>query len=451
MLRVVADQYDFSVRAGSGWRWFNMATVSSHFLQVVAHHVHAGQRSVSHFRIIFSVFAAMRILRVVSLVQVTASIRNLNLFRELRILVHSLIGAVQSLLWCFCMGFLVLMVFGMLFSEGALAYWMRQDRTTDADTTALMEDFGTLLTASLSLYKSMSGGADWGEIYVSLKPLGGGFSVLYLIFITFAFIALLNVATAVFVESTMRRSHSDREMMVQSELNDKREFMDSVRKIFAEFDTDGEGITKDSLQKHLEDPNIGAYFAKLGVDVDHFEKLYNLLDRDQSGFIDLEEFTFGCVRLRGEAKCLDIEDLRISIKSACETFRHGLEGLDSFSQSVTEWFELQKQDLDSALDGRLGQLDATLHDLCRDVSGLSHALAIAVRPQPLVHTLPPSPAEDPKPSAEFAEQASGPVAPMDAGAGSEALVAVGAGCRQSVGSDQQALATAGLSGPALSL
>merc|ERR1712113_880126 len=50
-----------------------------------------------------------------------------------------------------------------------------------------------------------------------------------------------------------------------------------------------------------------------GVDVDQFDKLFNLLDTDNSGSIDLDEFTFGCLRLKGEAKCMDIEDLRNKI------------------------------------------------------------------------------------------------------------------------------------------
>merc|ERR1711920_893106 len=155
---------------------------------------------------------------------------------------------------------------------------------------------------------AMSGGLNWGVVYEVIAPLGSEFQALFIVFITFSFIALLNVATAVFVESTMRRSNNDREMMVQMELNDKKRFLDTMQDIFGELDEDGEGgITKDELQRRLTDPNIGAYFTRLGVDVDQFEKLFNLLDSDGSGSIDLDEFTFGCLRLRGEARCMDLE------------------------------------------------------------------------------------------------------------------------------------------------
>jgi len=47
----------------------------------------------------------------------------------------------------------------------------------------------------------------------------------------------------------------------------------------------------------------------LEIDADDTRLLFKLLDRDDSGVIDVEEFCEGCMRLKGEAKALDVHTL----------------------------------------------------------------------------------------------------------------------------------------------
>jgi len=118
---------------------------------------------------------------------------------------------------------------------------------------------------------------------------------------------MLNIVTAVFIKCAFLRFESDREFIVQTELESKRDFLKTMRRIFAEVDQDGSGqIVFEEMCEHLKDPDVGAYFSKLGVDVDEVEKLFVLLDEDGSGTIEKQEFMFGCLRLKGEAKSLDL-------------------------------------------------------------------------------------------------------------------------------------------------
>jgi hypothetical protein len=57
----------------------------------------------------------------------------------------------------------------------------------------------------------------------SLAPrLGWQYSAIFIGFISFTFIAVVNIVTAVFVESMMLRSQNDREFVVQMEMNQKK-------------------------------------------------------------------------------------------------------------------------------------------------------------------------------------------------------------------------------------
>merc|ERR1712129_248520 len=67
-------------------------------------------------------------------------------------------------------------------------------------------------------------------------------------------------------------------------------------------------------EDHLKNPEVGAYFSKLGVDPNEVGKLFVLLDEDGSGCIDKDEFMFGCIRLKGEAKSLDLAILHREVQ-----------------------------------------------------------------------------------------------------------------------------------------
>merc|ERR1712110_610652 len=60
------------------------------------------------------------------------------------------------------------------------------------------------------------------------------------------------------------------------------------------------------MKDHCRDPVVGAYFSSLGVEVDQVEKIFQLLDKHNSGRIDVHELKYGCLRLKGFARSLDL-------------------------------------------------------------------------------------------------------------------------------------------------
>ena len=62
---------------------------------------------------------------------------------------------------------------------------------------------------------AMTGGQDWAIILHALDPLGSEYHALFLVFLTFAILALMNVVTAVFVGTAMQRTQADRELVEQ--------------------------------------------------------------------------------------------------------------------------------------------------------------------------------------------------------------------------------------------
>merc|ERR1712176_32003 len=63
------------------------------------------------------------------------------------------------------------------------------------------------------------------------------------------------------------------------------------------------------FSKRMQDERVIAYFAIMGLDSCDVWDLFRLLDTDQSAELDLDEFVSGFMRLRGQAKSIDLARL----------------------------------------------------------------------------------------------------------------------------------------------
>jgi hypothetical protein len=236
------------------------------------------------------------------------------------------IVAFYTTLWSSSIIFFTCALLGIFFTEGSLSFCIRHGSLTDASTLQLREDFGSPFVSTLSFYKAMAGGQDWGELYRVIQPLGWVYQFAFLVFQVFSFIVLLNVVTAVFVESALQRSKRDHRFMVQTALKDNQDFLSTMKTIFRKMDRNGSGVIElAELKDQLHDKEIGAYFDSLGIDANQATNLFNLLDTDRNGSIDEDEFMFGCIRIKGEAKSLDVaiihEEIKLSRESMFEGFK----------------------------------------------------------------------------------------------------------------------------------
>jgi len=230
-------------------------------------------------------------------------------------MVHSLTGAMKPLAWSVVLMCIILLIFGVYLTEGTIALCIEKGAWCGEAGNELVEQFGTLSAASLSLYMAMTGGQDWGEIWASLQPLPVEYQIGFLIFLTFAVLALLNVVTAVFVETAMQQSQRDRELLVQQEVEQKVEFVETMQRVFEELDTNGSGtLSLEEFEQQMDDENVLTFLSTLELDIDQVRTLLTLLDLDQNGEVDIEEFITGCLRLKGGAKSLDMAILQYQVE-----------------------------------------------------------------------------------------------------------------------------------------
>merc|ERR1712087_880491 len=72
---------------------------------------------------------------------------------------------------------------------------------------------------------------------------------------------------------------------------------------------------------------MGHYFSVLDIDIADSSYLFDMLDLDGSNEVDMEEFVTGCLRLKGNAKSIDIHVLMFEIKTIMSKFEAFVETL----------------------------------------------------------------------------------------------------------------------------
>jgi len=65
-------------------------------------------------------------------------------------------------------------------------------------------------------------------------------------------------------------------------------------------------LTFEYFKQNLERHDVQMYLQIHGIDAQEAVELFQLLDVDESGTLSMDEFVYGCQRLKGSAKSLDM-------------------------------------------------------------------------------------------------------------------------------------------------
>jgi len=150
----------------------------------------------------------------------------------------------------------------------------------------------------------------WQEAVDCLEYTGHTAVVVFIFFIAFAYFAVLNVVTGVFCQSAIESTQHDREMVVQNVITNKKLYVEKIKQLFKGMDGNDDGcITLTEFEAHLEDEQVIAYFESLELATTDAWTLFKLLDQDKTNGIDIEEFVMGCIRVKGNARGIDMAKL----------------------------------------------------------------------------------------------------------------------------------------------
>lgn len=254
--------------------------------------------------------SGLKALRIIRITRIVKAIRLMRVFRfvmAFRTLITSILYTLKSLFWAVMLLFVIVYVFAVLFTQAVNDYVADPARPLTEVEREASKNFASLDATMLNLFMSIAGGVSWGEVLPPLHAVSYAWVGLYVFYIAFTQFAVLNVVTGVFCQSAIESAQNDHTTVVHSILKNKALHVNKLRKLFSNLgDGSSEAITFAIFEEKISSPDVQAYFEVMGLDVDDAWSFFKLLDLDDGGDVEIEEFLMGCLRLRGTARAIDV-------------------------------------------------------------------------------------------------------------------------------------------------
>lgn len=296
----------WSCRRNKMWAWNYFDTV------VVVMNIFESAVQLMGFSLGGGNLTAFRMLRVLRVARALRVLRLVHLFKELRMMALCILKSYVTLLWSMVLLVITMFIFGTLLTQNVtVALHLDKDPIlTKQDVQALEKYYGDLPRTMYTLFVSVTGGIDWDNANAVLYKTGWVNGMIFCFYIFFTVLALLNIISGIFLDSAMTAAHTDKDEVIQAQLREERSAIQQIRELFQEL-TDGvkEELSAEDFEKHLNDDRVQAHLASLGLAAGEVHGLFKLLDLDDSGTVSVEEFLFGCMRMKGTAKALDVATL----------------------------------------------------------------------------------------------------------------------------------------------
>jgi hypothetical protein len=253
---------------------------------------------------------SLRMLRLLKLVRVLRVIRVVKVFRELRLMLMCIAATMRSMFWTLVMLFLAIFVWGIYLTTVVSQY-----AADGGDDLQLIEDFGSLPRALLTLFQAVTGGLDWRQICDPLSNVNSSSGFVFVIYICFVLLTVMNIMTGVVVGKAMKAQEDDIENLVHEEAGERNKSKKLLRKLMHEADKEKTGnISWSRMEKLLEDPTTRAHFTKLDLEHWDLHTFFDLIsqDYDEGGEpeVNIDSFIKTCMRFKGMAKNVEVVALR---------------------------------------------------------------------------------------------------------------------------------------------
>lgn len=322
-LRLFADgspYYFFVSSPARGWNIFDTVVVTCTSLDLF-------------LTVLFGSFLAKaRSLRLLRLVRVLRAARGLKLIQHvapLRMLIQSILGTTRTLIWAMVLLFAMTFVFAIVFTDTITA--ALKDPSTGLESTSF---FGGLSSSMLILLWAVVGGTDCWVVTEELAKAGEGWAYVFVLYVSVSVFAVLNVMTAMFVQSAMESAGKDHELVASAWNENKANLASDLERLFSSLRGQIEGvISLDDLELAVQDSWIKDFFNAMEIEVSEVASLFRLLDHSGDGLIDGKEFVEGCIKLRGAAKSIDVTSIKWDVRGLREQVRALSEALRALAKT----------------------------------------------------------------------------------------------------------------------
>eukprot|EP00928_Gymnodinium_smaydae_P044249 TRINITY_DN29523_c0_g8_i1.p1 TRINITY_DN29523_c0_g8~~TRINITY_DN29523_c0_g8_i1.p1 ORF type:complete len:576 (-),score=139.20 TRINITY_DN29523_c0_g8_i1:148-1875(-) len=277
--------------------------------------------------------SVLRVIRIVRITRVLRIIRVMKFFQDLRILVAAIASTLKTAAFAFMLIMFTMYMFGIAITQMVAEYYKERKAAGSpvAQDDDLIQFFGSIFLTIFTLFMTVAGGIDWRDAAV---PLLNSSSIAFLFFIMYVMLMILcvmNVLTGIFCQSAIDTAAADKESVIQIHLQEKQRFIETLQTMFDKMDNSRTGILRvEDFHTHLSEETMQAMLKSLEIEVRDALTLFELLDTDGSGEVDINEFVTGCITLRGGAKAVHME----KVSNMNKVFSARFDDLDKELQAI---------------------------------------------------------------------------------------------------------------------
>uniref|UniRef100_A0A7S1F4B3 EF-hand domain-containing protein n=1 Tax=Noctiluca scintillans TaxID=2966 RepID=A0A7S1F4B3_NOCSC len=296
-LRIAASEVLFFVGPDMSWNIFDLLVVSMSLANVVF-----GGSTSSPVLV-----RLLRLSRVGRTFRSVWILRTLPSLYKLRFMILAIINSLGALFWGSALIALVVYIWAVVLIM-VVSQYVEGAQASDATISSLDEYFGSLPIALATLYMSITGGIDWEDIFKPLLRIHTVVGLLYVAFVLFSTLAVMNVIASIFVSDAVQVAQYDNDLRMRGQLMETRRQLTAFTEIFNEMDVQNSGeISLNEFLIQMERDDVRLLLAYSDVNVADAVSFFKLLDSEKNNKLNMEEFVMGCLRMNGTANLIDME------------------------------------------------------------------------------------------------------------------------------------------------
>ncbi|CAE7316710.1 Scn11a, partial [Symbiodinium necroappetens] len=249
-----------------------------------------------------SVARAIRLLRLTRTLRV---MRVMILFRPLRVLASTFLASIGALFWSMILLMILKFIGGLLLAQ-SLHSFILDEQEEMTDRVWMFDYYGSAWKAVYSMFELTHSGGWPNYARPVVEKVSIWYAWFFMSYVTLVIFAIIRIITAIFLKETLATAAGDAALAVQEKVRSKEKYVSSLEDIFLEADDDGNGvITRAEMDAAVSNPVVLHYLSILEIEVHEVEPLFDLLD-DGDGQVTIKEFCQGIMRLKGQARSLDV-------------------------------------------------------------------------------------------------------------------------------------------------
>lgn len=292
-----------------GWNWMDFLLVCYSMVDVFSKCASEDPSRGATWIRTLRVFRVAKVLRILRLVQA---------FKQIQVIMSAVLESMLSLFWILMVFALIFILFSLYFVSATTAYLENGGSDEDGE---LLHQFGSVQRCVVVLFKTLTGGDDWGRFHKDLLPVGLA-STVFIFYVCVSQLALINIVTGIFVDNALKLSEPEVEQKAADKYRQDKELARALMKHLLKDDGNSR-LSKAKFRDILGSGKLETFLRYLEIDpvwskknlpvifdrvVEQSEE-YKRGDIPDDAEVEIHSFVEMCMHMRGNARSTEMSDL----------------------------------------------------------------------------------------------------------------------------------------------